>query len=227
MFNSKKRVKDLAAPGGAAASGSGLTVSAAGFGGLTAPSAGNIQKLEIAKKLALKINVQKNLGAEAPDVMRQAINAIMMGGTMIAPSISAKTIAEQLAKKINAKLSYTPIEKLEEERQNAEQAESVKRYEEELEISDFPQTARWKVMSKVARQRIGEYSEAAITIRGKYFPPVKKNKEGEHKIYLVIESANELAMQKAKAEIVRLIKEELIRLQNSYQPKAKGRYRVL
>jgi len=29
------------------------------------PSAGNIQKLEMAKRLALKINAQKNLGAEA------------------------------------------------------------------------------------------------------------------------------------------------------------------
>lgn len=71
--------------------------------------------------------------------MQQATNAIMRGGTMIAPSISAKTIAEQLAEKINAKLNYTPIEKLEEERQSAEQSESVKRYEEELEINDFPQ----------------------------------------------------------------------------------------
>lgn len=71
--------------------------------------------------------------------MQQATNAIMRGGTLIAPSISAKTIAEQLAEKINAKLNYTPIEKLEEERQSAEQAESVKRYEEELEINDFPQ----------------------------------------------------------------------------------------
>lgn len=65
MFNSKKRVKDLAAPGGAAPAASGLTVTAAGLGGLAVPSAGNIQKLEIAKKLALKINAQKNLGAEA------------------------------------------------------------------------------------------------------------------------------------------------------------------
>lgn len=65
MFNSKKRVKDLAAPGGAAPSASGLTVTTAGLSGLAVPSAGNIQKLEIAKKLALKINAQKNLGAEA------------------------------------------------------------------------------------------------------------------------------------------------------------------
>ncbi|XP_076835873.1 putative ATP-dependent RNA helicase DDX46 [Brachyhypopomus gauderio] len=227
MFNSKKRVKDLSAPGG---SGGGATpgfTGAAGLAGLAIPSAGNIQKLELAKKLATKINAQKNLGAEAQDVMQQATNAIMRGGTMIAPSVSAKTIAEQLAEKINAKLNYTPVEKLEEERQAAEQAESIKRYEEELEINDFPQTARWKVTSKEALQRIGEYSEAAITIRGTYFPPGKEPKEGERKIYLAIESANELAVQKAKAEITRLIKEELIRLQNSYQPAMKGRYKVL
>uniref|UniRef100_A0A8C2JTX9 Probable ATP-dependent RNA helicase DDX46 n=1 Tax=Cyprinus carpio TaxID=7962 RepID=A0A8C2JTX9_CYPCA len=228
MFNSKKRVKDFSAPGGAAgASAAGVSGSVSGVSGPSTPSAGNIQKLEIAKKLALKIQAQKNLGAEAQDVMQQATNAILRGGTMIAPSVSAKTIAEQQAEKINAKLNYTPVEKLEEERQAAEATDTVKRYEEELEINDFPQTARWKVTSKEALQRIGEYSEAAITIRGTYFPPGKEPKEGERKIYLAIESANELAVQKSKAEITRLIREELIRLQNSYQPSSKNRYKVL
>ncbi|XP_026184653.1 putative ATP-dependent RNA helicase DDX46 [Mastacembelus armatus] len=230
MFNSKKRVKDLSAPGAAAGPAGTVTTTAAAPGGLPGlgpTSAGNIQKLEMAKRLALKINAQKNLGAEAQDVMQQATNAILRGGTIMTPSVSAKTIAEQLAEKLNAKLNYTPVEKLEEERQAAEQAETVKRYEEELEINDFPQTARWKVTSKEALQRIGEYSEAAITIRGTYFPPGKEPKEGERKIYLAIESANELAVQKAKTEITRLIKEELIRLQNSYQPTSKGRYKVL
>ncbi|XP_034033842.1 probable ATP-dependent RNA helicase DDX46 isoform X2 [Thalassophryne amazonica] len=230
MFNSKKRVKDLSAAGAAGGLTGAVSTTAASSGGLPGlgpTSAGNIQKLEMAKRLALKINAQKNLGAEAQDVMQQATNAILRGGTIMTPSVSAKTIAEQLAEKINAKLNYTPVEKLEEERQAAEQAETVKRYEEELEINDFPQTARWKVTSKEALQRIGEYSEAAITIRGTYFPPGKEPKEGERKIYLAIESANELAVQKAKTEITRLIKEELIRLQNSYQPTSKGRYKVL
>lgn len=79
------------------------------------------------------------LSLPVQDVMQQATNAILRGGTIMTPSVSAKTIAEQLAEKINAKLNYTPVEKLEEERQAAEQAETVKRYEEELEINDFPQ----------------------------------------------------------------------------------------
>ncbi|GCB77178.1 hypothetical protein scyTo_0021074, partial [Scyliorhinus torazame] len=212
MFNSKKRVKDMAMPGAA---------------NVPVPSAGNAEKLEIAKRLALKINAQKNLGAEAQDVMQQATNAIMRGRTLQAPTVSAKTIAEQKAEKINAKLNYVPAEKQDDEKPENAQTESFKRYEEELEINDFPQTARWKVTSKEALQRISEYSEAAITIRGTYFPPGKEPKEGERKIYLAIESASELAVQKAKAEITRLIKEELIRLQNSYQPTNRGRYKVL
>ncbi|XP_051870678.1 probable ATP-dependent RNA helicase DDX46 isoform X2 [Pristis pectinata] len=215
MFNSKKRVKDMAMPGAS---------------NTPVPSAGNAEKLEIAKRLALKINAQKNLGAEAQvidDVMQQATNAIMRGRTLHAPTVSAKTIAEQKAEKINAKLNYVPAEKQEDEKPENAQTESFKRYEEELEINDFPQTARWKVTSKEALQRISEYSEAAITIRGTYFPPGKEPKEGERKIYLAIESASELAVQKAKAEITRLIKEELIRLQNSYQPTNRGRYKVL
>lgn len=68
MFNSKKRVKDLSAPGAVAGAAVGVVPATAASGGLpgVAPaSAGNIQKLEMAKRLALKINAQKNLGAEA------------------------------------------------------------------------------------------------------------------------------------------------------------------
>lgn len=60
--------------------------------------------------------------------------------------MQSKTIAEQMAEKINAKLGYTPH--LEEDKDVSEQ-DTFKRYEEELEINDFPQTARWKVTSKV------------------------------------------------------------------------------
>lgn len=81
--------------------------------------------------------------------MQQATNAILRGGTIMTPSVSAKTIAEQLAEKINAKLNYTPVEKLEEERQAAEQAETVKRYEEELEINDFPQVSSRSIQLKI------------------------------------------------------------------------------
>ncbi|RXM92731.1 putative ATP-dependent RNA helicase DDX46 [Acipenser ruthenus] len=200
MFNSKKRVKDMAAPGGGGGGGANAPAGGGGGPSMLVPSAGNAEKLEIAKKLALKINAQKNLGSEALDVMQQATNAVLRGGTIQPQSVSAKTIAEQLAEKINAKLNYIPVEKQEEEKQESAQNETLKRYEEELEINDFPQTARWKVTSKEALQRIGEYSEAAITIRGTYFPPGKEPKEGERKIYLAIETKLLPADQQGKIQ---------------------------
>jgi len=87
------------------------------------------------------------------------------------------------------------------------------RFEEELEINDFPQQARWKVTSKEALAQISEYSEAGITVRGTYYPQGKEPKEtGERKLYLAIEGTNELSVSKARAEIIRLIKEELIKM---------------
>lgn len=81
MFNSKKRVKDLSAPGAAAGPTGAVAPTAAvsgGLPGLGPTSAGNIQKLEMAKRLALKINAQKNLGAEAQVRQRekQVVNQI-------------------------------------------------------------------------------------------------------------------------------------------------------
>ncbi|XP_074647908.1 putative ATP-dependent RNA helicase DDX46 isoform X2 [Tubulanus polymorphus] len=212
MFASRKRVTDVAKPM---------------INQQSQPTATNQQKLELAKRLASKINMQRNLGAEAQDITQVAAAAIMKGGMVsAAPHVSSKTIAEQMAEKINQKLGYRPQAEEEKEQQES-QVETFKRYEEELEINDFPQTARWKVTSKEALAQICEYSEAGITVRGTYCPPGKQPKEEEPKLYLAMEATSELAIQKAKKEIVRLIKEELVRLQNSYQPHNKGRYKVL
>lgn len=210
MFASRKRVSDVTQPM---------------LNATNQPSASNIEKLELAKRAASKINISKNLGPEAQDISQIAAAAILKG-SMAAPQVSSKTIAEERAEKINAKLGYRPL--VEEEKEpEAPAVETFKRYEEELEINDFPQTARWKVTSKEALAQICEYSEAGITVRGTYILPNKEPKEGERKLYLGIEATNELAVSKAKAEITRLIKEELVRLQNSYQPINKSRYKVL
>jgi ATP-dependent RNA helicase DDX46/PRP5 len=53
-------------------------------------------------------------------------------------------VAESIAGKLNQKLNYTRQEK-----DNEQDAEEFKIYEEELEINEFPQQARWRVTSKV------------------------------------------------------------------------------
>ncbi|XP_063244308.1 probable ATP-dependent RNA helicase DDX46 [Bacillus rossius redtenbacheri] len=182
-------------------------------------------KLELARKLASKINMAKNLGAEAKGATQQAAEAILKGGGS-QPLITAKTVAEQLAAKLNNKLNYQPKE--EDEKAEEETVETFRKYEEELEINDFPQTARWRVTSKEAMAQISEYSEAGITVRGTYFPQGKAPPEGERKLYLAIESTNELAVSKAKIEITRLIKEELMKLQSSaHHFINKARYKVV
>lgn len=192
------------------------------------PPAASTDKLELAKKLASRINVAKNLGAEAKVATQQTAEAIFKGGKaaqLQITTITAKTVAEQLAAKLNTKLNYQPKD----DEELGESSDGMfKKYEEELEINDFPQQARWKVTSKEALAQISEYSEAGLTVRGTYVPPGKQPPEGERKLYLAIESCSELAVSKAKREITRLIKEELLKIKNvSHHLINKARYKVV
>lgn len=192
------------------------------------PPAASTDKLELAKKLASRINVAKNLGAEAKVATQQTAEAIFKGGKaaqLQITAITAKTVAEQLAAKLNTKLNYQPKD----DEEMGETSDGMfKKYEEELEINDFPQQARWKVTSKEALAQISEYSEAGLTVRGTFVPPGKQPPEGERKLYLAIESCSELAVSKAKREITRLIKEELLKIKNvSHHLINKARYKVV
>lgn len=193
------------------------------------PPTASTDKLELAKKLASRINATKNLGAEAKVATQQTAEAIFKGGQaakLQITTITAKTVAEQLAAKLNTKLNYQPKD---EEGEMGEAPDGMfKKYEEELEINDFPQQARWKVTSKEALAQISEYSEAGLTVRGTFVPPGKQPPEGERKLYLAIESCSELAVSKAKREITRLIKEELMKIKNvSHHLINKSRYKVV
>ena len=75
--------------------------------------------------------------------------------------VQAKTVAEQLAAKLNTKLNYQPKE--EDDKSEEEQVETFRKYEEELEINDFPQQARWRVTSKVILMRKYRYLENRMT----------------------------------------------------------------
>lgn len=183
------------------------------------------EKLELAKQLASKISMTKaptNVGKASATAHTEAIlkgDAFSLGD--IASAVTAKSIAEQRAERLHAKLNYIPKdidynengEIVRREEDDILGQNSTQRFEEELEINDFPQQARWRVTSKEAIAMISEYSEAGITVRGTFFPPGKEPKElGERKLYLAIEGTSELAVSKARAEIIRLIKEELVKL---------------
>lgn len=150
MFAAKRNVKEIEAPIIPT-----VTANPTSANGLNALAASNssTDKLELARRLASRINIAKNLGYEAKGATQQAAEAILKGGPTQS-LITAKTVAEQLAAKLNTKLNYQP--KDEDEELIPGQDNIFRKYEEELEINDFPQQARWKVTSKV-RIRIFTY----------------------------------------------------------------------
>ena len=228
LLDPKRSVKTVSASE-AAATGLVTGVNVAGGAGENPAAASGsstssaAEKLELAKRLASKINIKNN-----PKGVSQQAAESYLTGRQGQPLITAKTVADHLAAKLNAKLNYQPNEE-----QDAADAlglgeKGFQKFEEELIINDFPQQARWKVTSKEALAQISEYSDAGITVRGTYFPTGKAPPEGERKLFLAIESTSELAVQKAKVEITRLLKEELMKMQTSgIHHINKGRYKVL
>ncbi|CAG9112131.1 unnamed protein product [Plutella xylostella] len=139
MLAAKKIVKEIKPGAGAVG---------AAPAGAAAPAQGLDAKLDLARRLASRINLAKGLGAEQKGATQQAAEAILKGAptahNLIAVSF-AKTVAEQLAAKLNTRLNYQPRDEA-----NTEPPEEVfRKYETELEINDFPQQARWRVTSKV------------------------------------------------------------------------------
>lgn len=175
------------------------------------------EKLELAKRLASKISV--NIAGKASSTTE----AFLKGESftpLVSNALNAKSKAEQIAERLHVRLNYVPkdveynedgevIRKVDDEDINMGFGQ---RFEEELEINDFPQQARWRVTSKEALAMISEYSEAGITVRGTYFPTGKEPGLGERKLYLAIEGTTELSVSKARAEIIRLIKEEFTKM---------------
>ena len=197
------------------------TGNGAASGGNGDTSASAAEKMEAARRAAAKINLKTT-----PKGMVQASTESYLAGKQGTPTITAKTVADHLAAKLNAKLNYQPTD--EPDPDNLPPGTGFQKYEEELIINDFPQQARWRVTSKEALAQISEYSDAGITVRGTYYPPGKTVPSEDRKLFLAIESTNELSVQKAKVEITRLLKEELLKMQTSgIHHINKGRYKVL
>ncbi|KAL1219758.1 DEAD-box ATP-dependent RNA helicase 42 [Cardamine amara subsp. amara] len=100
-------------------------------------------------------------------------------------------------------------------------------YEAELEINDFPQNARWKVTHKETLGPISDWTGAAITTRGQFYPPGRIPGPGERKLYLFIEGPTEKSVKTAKVELKRVLEDitnQALSLPGGAQP---GRYSVL
>lgn len=100
-------------------------------------------------------------------------------------------------------------------------------FETELEINDFPQHARWKVTHKDALSQISEFTGAAITTRGQYYPPNRPPPPGERKLYLLIEGPSESSVKKAKQEVRNILENTIESMAGPPgRPSGTGRYTV-
>lgn len=116
----------------------------------------------MAKRLASKINLTKHHGSDTKFATQQAAESILKGSGS-QPLITAKTVAEQLAAKLNTKLNYQP--KDDDDRNDDDSEQTFRKYEEELEINDFPQQARWRVTSKVSYHSILQLVVTIIVVK--------------------------------------------------------------
>lgn len=73
-----------------------MSTASDGIQGIPLGGSSASDKLELARRLAQRINLQHNIGKEAKGASQQAAEFILKGGIAIQPTISAKTVAEQV-----------------------------------------------------------------------------------------------------------------------------------
>merc|ERR1712216_557108 len=99
-------------------------------------------------------------------------------------------------------------------------------FQQELEINDYPQTARWKVTHKDTMSPILEFYQVCITTKGSWYAPGRNAPPGDRKLYLLIEGSDEKNVVTAKKEIRRMLEEAAAGIKDPSQLMKGGRYTV-
>lgn len=164
---------------------------------------------------------------------QEAASCIMKGADV---KVSGAVLASQIAASINAKVGAAPAKVTDTilplgtviagQEQSADQP--FLKYMDEIEINSFPQQIRFRITTREVLDDIGEFSESYVSVRGLYVPESRAPKIGEKRLFLSLEAKNERAIQRAKQEIKRVIKEEAQRMASRIRPQQQtGRYSVL
>ncbi|CAI2734643.1 unnamed protein product [Schistosoma spindalis] len=207
--------------------------------------------LALARQKAAQLGLVKNLTSGTPIVPQPSavlntttvsdsnatIAAAVAAVTIpVPPAPTSRTLAEQAAERLNAKLGYTKQTPGAGDEEGAgvntnSGSDMVRRYEEELVINDFPQNVRWRITGREMLNHLSDYCDVGVSVRGVYMPPAKAKQhipEGtdDRPLYLCIEAVNERQVALAKKEIMRIIKEELVKLQSGNSIN-RGRYKLV
>ncbi|KAA3677808.1 ATP-dependent RNA helicase DDX46/PRP5 [Paragonimus westermani] len=204
--------------------------------------------LALARQKAAQLGLTKNLNMAAPvnraDAAQATTIALLSGNTAASSSVgpagaasavaaaaaaaalgsgitSSRTLAEQAAERLHAKLGYSKQGQAgsagEDEAAPATGSDMVKRFEEELVINDFPQSVRWRITGREMLNHLNDFCNVGVSVRGVYMPPAKAKThvpEGsdDRPLYLCIEAVSEREIAIAKKEIMRVIKDEMLKV---------------
>ncbi|KDO23957.1 hypothetical protein SPRG_10653 [Saprolegnia parasitica CBS 223.65] len=102
------------------------------------------------------------------------------------------------------------IERLQAIKEGTLSLKETTHFHEELEINDYPQQARYKVVQKEASDIVADMTGASVICRGTYVPAGRKPQLGERKLYLSITGSSRHAVQQAKAELQRILDEKTL-----------------
>ena len=80
-------------------------------------------------------------------------------------------------------------------------------FEDELEINDYPAKARLRVLQRDTIQTTQDFTNTAIISKGIHIPHGRKPKEGEQKLYLLIQGSTAINVKRAKADLLRVLEE--------------------
>ncbi|KAK5672541.1 pre-mRNA processing RNA-helicase [Batrachochytrium dendrobatidis] len=141
--------------------------------------------------------------------------AIPTSATNASSSSSAAVRALEIQARINASIRGKGIE-------IAKSTDAP--FSTEVEINDYVQKARWRVTNKEQITLLSEMSGTAITTRGTFVEKGKKPGPGQRKLYLFIEGESQMALDRAKIEIKRILTEATLA---SMESDGGNRYSVL
>lgn len=130
---------------------------------------------------------------EALQIAQDAIEKVLAN---YIPSVSAEKGAEQAAKVIEEWV----------------ERENIKNniFTCELEINEYPSTARSKVMKKEFIANISEMSACTVSLRGIFVEPNKKLSSGQKKLHLYIQGNSKQDVLKAHREIKQVLDESAL-----------------
>lgn len=193
--------------------------------------------LKKAEMIAQVLNQAKKISAvPVTDIHKQASSDLLAGGS-IKTEVSGRDLASHIAAGINMRIGagaanqsqtiLPPGTKLISSDNHGDALNNLNAiYEDEVEINDFPQQARFRITHRDTLDQITEYTEVGITVRGVYIPENSKPKGDEKRLFLAMEATSEHGIEMAKSEVKQILKEEMQKIAARPIPKS-GRYTVI